>query len=183
MSTNENEQPPQFTAVNARELLARIERSREEQPGRLARARTQANEARERALATEPWDELCSAVPVHDPGGEMVGMMSLPTIYGKELVGARLAFDLAACCDDEDQVAHTLNKYLSMIKDRDHLVLVTFAALSVIAEHVIADMLALIEDKAADWDLRVSLAEAARNAWTASVSDAEALFRNATDEG
>jgi hypothetical protein len=98
-------------------------------------------------------------------------MMAFPTIEGKGLFGTRLAFDLLGCCDDEEQVSETLNDYLSMVKEPGHLFLIAFAALSVIADHVIPQMLEVIEDQASNWDVRVTLAEAARNAWAARVND------------
>jgi hypothetical protein len=58
-----------------------------------------------------------------------------------------------------------------MVKEPDHLFLIAFAALSVIANHVIPQMLEVIEDQASNWDVRVTLAEAARNAWAARVND------------
>ena len=98
-------------------------------------------------------------------------MMALPSIDGKELFGTRLAFDLLGCCDDEDQVADTLSKYYAMIKDPGHMFLVAFAALDTIVNHVIPEMLRIIEDQAGNWDVRVTLADAARNAWAARVND------------
>ena len=40
-----------------------------------------------------------------------------------------------------------------------------------IANYVVPEMLRIIEDKAGNWDLRVTLADAARNAWAARVND------------
>ena len=68
-------------------------------------------------------------VPAYSRDGELAGMMAFPNIDGKELFGTRLAFDLLGCCDDEDQVAQTLAKYFTMIKDPSHTFLVAFAAL------------------------------------------------------
>jgi hypothetical protein len=71
---------PQVSTAGLRELIARLERSREEQPARVAQARTQAETERTDALASEPWDELLAAVPAYSSAGELTGMMALPTI-------------------------------------------------------------------------------------------------------
>jgi hypothetical protein len=113
---------------------------------------------------------LLSALPTYGPDGELTGMMALPSIDGKKLFRTRLAFDLLGCCDDEDQV-DTLYDYFSMVKGTGHLFLVAFAALSVVANHVVPQMLEVIEDQASNWDVRVTLADAARNAWAARVKD------------
>jgi hypothetical protein len=141
--------------------------------------RAQAETERKEALAPEPWDELLSALPTYGPDGELTGMMTLPSIDGKELFGTRLAFDLLGCCDDEDQVADTLIKYRRMAKDPAHVFLVAFAALEVIANHVVPQTLEVIEQKASNWDVRVTLADAARNAWSARVDD----IRRYPDDG
>jgi hypothetical protein len=67
MSEHDHEGAPQVGAADLRELIARLERSREEQPARLAQVRKQAEMERKGALATEPWDELFSAVPTYGP--------------------------------------------------------------------------------------------------------------------
>jgi hypothetical protein len=170
-------------AEQTREWLQHGQQSRDEQPTRLAQARTQAETERKGALAAEPWDELLSAVPTYGPDGELTGMLALPSIDGKELFGTRLAFDLLGCCDDEDQVADTVDGYFSMVKEPDHLFLVAFAALKVIANHVMPQMLEVIEDQASNWDVRVTLADAARNAWAGRVNDIRAYVNDAgTDD-
>jgi hypothetical protein len=96
---------------------------------------------RKGALAAEPWHELWTALPGYSSDGELTGMLAVPSIEGKQLFGTRLAFDLLGCCDDEDQVAATLDDYFSMVKEPDHLFLIAFAALDVIANHVVPQML------------------------------------------
>jgi hypothetical protein len=54
MSEHDHEGAPPVSAADLREMIARLERSREEQPARLAQARTQAERARHGALAAEP---------------------------------------------------------------------------------------------------------------------------------
>jgi hypothetical protein len=86
MSEHDHEVAPQVSAAALRELIARLERSREEQPARLAQARKQAEMERKGALAAEPWDELLSALPTYGPHGELTGMMALPSIDGQGAV-------------------------------------------------------------------------------------------------
>jgi hypothetical protein len=134
-------------------------------------------------LSAEPWDELLSALPTHGPDGELTGMMALPSIDGNDLFGTRLAFDLLGCCDDEEQVAETLIKYRRMVKDPAHVFLVAFAALEVIANYVVPELLGVIEDQTSNWDVRVTLADAARNAWAGRVNDIRAGVNHAgTDD-
>jgi hypothetical protein len=103
----------------------------------------------------------------------------MPTIDGKELFGTRLAFDLLSCCVDEEQVAQTLRDYLKMIRDPGHMFLVCAAALDTIANHVMPALLDTLEHQASDYEARVRLADAARNAWAARVGD---LAADETDE-
>jgi hypothetical protein len=141
MSEHDHEGTPQVRTADHRDLIARLERSREEQPARLAQARRQAETERKGALAAQLWDELLSALPTYGPDGEMTGMMALPSIDGQELFGTRLAFDLLGCCDGEEQVADTLIKYRRMVKDPAHVFLVAVAALEVIANYVVPELL------------------------------------------
>jgi hypothetical protein len=170
-------------AEHARQWLQHKQQSQDEQPTRLAQARTQAETERKGALAAEPWDELLSALPTYGPDGEMTGMMALPGIDDKELFGTRLAFDLLGCCDGEEQVADTLIKYRRMVKDPAHVFLVAVAALEVIANYVVPELLGVIEDQASNWDVRVTLADAARNAWAGRVDDIRRHADYGTTEG
>ena len=171
MTEHDHQVVPQVSAADLRELIARLDSSRAEQPARITQARAEAETARRDALSTEPWDQLLSALPAYSFDGQLTGMMAIPRVFGKELFGTRLAFDLLGCCDDEDQVADILRNYRSMIKEPDHLFLIAFSALSVIANHVVPRLLGVIEDTASDWETRVTLAGAARNAWASRVND------------
>ena len=126
---------------------------------------------------------MLSAVPTYGPDGELTGMMALPSTDGQDLFGTRLAFDLLGCCDGEEQVADTLIKYRRMVKDPGHVFLVAFAALEVIANYVVPELLGVIEDHASNWDVRVNLADAARNAWAGRVNDIRVYVNDAgTDD-
>jgi hypothetical protein len=171
MSENDRQIAPNTKPTELRDYIARLERIRDEQPARLMLARNEVELARKDALAAEPWAESCSAIPTYGSDGELSGMMAIPSIEAKELFGTRLAFDLLAYCDDEDKVADIIKKYHQMVKDRDHLLLVAFSALETIANYVVPEFLGIIEDQAANWDVRVGLADAGRHAWAARIDD------------
>jgi hypothetical protein len=162
-----------------RELIKNIEEVKQSQPARLAEARVRADTERQKALAAEPWSEMVTGLPTVGLEGELTGMLPMPTIDGKELFGTRLAFDLLSCCVDEEQVAQTLRDYLKMIRDPGHMFLVCAAALDTIANHVMPALLDTLEHQASDYEARVRLADAARNAWAARVGD---LAADETDE-
>ena len=64
-------------AEQAREWLRHLEQSRDEQPTRLASARTQAEAERKDALAAEPWDEMWFALPGYNSDGELLFTVAL----------------------------------------------------------------------------------------------------------
>ncbi|MHA7663732.1 hypothetical protein [Mycolicibacterium sp. HS_4_1] len=158
-------------AEQARWAVEQLERSRQQQPAHLANARASAAEARTIGLTAEPWWELWSAMPTHRPGGEINGMLALPTPNAKELFGARLAFDLLGCCANEHEVHEVLMSCLRMVGDPNHMMLVCAAALKTIANHVVPQMLDDLEAHGSNYDVRVFLADAARNAWQPRVAD------------
>jgi hypothetical protein len=145
--------------------------ARRTQPTRLLDARACAEYERDKALVEEPWSSVMTGFPTVDRDGELTGMLPMPTIEGKELFGTRLAFDLLGCCGNEAQVQETFNDYFSMVREPDHLFLVAFAALDTIANHLMPALLDTLEHQASDYDSRVRLADAARNAWSARVND------------
>jgi len=158
---------------SASDILRRIKRDRDEQPTRLLQAREQAAEARDECLAIEDerWDGTWTAVPIVDDTGEMNGLYAMPSIDGKELFGTRLAFDLLGCSAADDQVDETMENYFGMVREPAHMFLVCAAALKVIAKHVVPQMLDDLEQHASNYNARVLLADAARNAWTTRVND------------
>lgn len=167
--TDQNEQLDIINrgAVAARAFLAGLEENKRLQPERLGQARAQADDEKIKALAAEPWADVVAGIPTVD----FSGILTMPTIDGKELFGTRLAFDLLGCCADEDQVAEKLTECYSMIGDPAHMFLVCAAALDTIANHVVPVLLDNYEEKTSDYEVRVRLADAARNAWAARVVD------------
>jgi hypothetical protein len=185
MTTNETDltlEQMDETLSAARLILRRrvdeIEQAQAAQPARLIEARAKAEAARAEALAEEPWTSVMTGFPTVNLDGELTGMLPMPTIDGKELFGTRLAFDLLGCCADEAHVKEKFDEYFSMVREPDHLFLVAFAALDTIANHIVPALLNTLEHQASDFDARVRLADAARNAWTARVND----LRGSTDE-
>ena len=79
-------------AAAARKLLADLERARDEQPAILAKMRDEAEEERDRCRVEEPWMDTVGAIPSYvdnDGVAELHGMMSMPSIAGKEVWGCR----------------------------------------------------------------------------------------------
>lgn len=152
----------------ARKRLADVDEGRRSQPARLAEARAKAEDERIKSLVAEPWSDFIKGIP----SVEFSAMLAMPSIDAKEVFGTRLAFDLLGCCADEDQVAEKLRECFKMTGgDPGHPFLVCAAALETIASHVMPALLDTLENQARDYDTRVRLADAARNAWTARVAD------------
>ena len=158
-------------ADELRRFVADSRRAQQSQPERLAEARARAEAEKRKALAAEPWSEVMTGVPTVDTGGELTGMLSMPTIEGKELFGTRLAFELLGCCADEERVVKTLGECFKMTRDPRHAMFVAFAALETIATEVFPAVLDILEQETGDYEARVRLADAARSAWAARVGD------------
>ncbi|MEP9391197.1 hypothetical protein ABLE94_02910 [Gordonia sp. VNK1] len=154
---------PATIATDLRQLIAHLEQSRDTQPQRLADMRTQADAERDHARIGEPWMDTVGALPATDEAGNLTGVMGLPSLDAKSLWGARLAFDLVSRGLPAKEI---LSELFSDIRDTDHLMLVLAAACETLAESIVAPMLEEIETRASDYDMRVSLADAARNAWS-----------------
>lgn len=155
--------------VLAREA-AHIAKTRGEQPARLAEMRGQAEQERDRARVEEPWLDHVGAIPsytTNDGTLELAGMMALPTIAAKDVWGARLAFDVAS---SERPANDVVMDYFGDIRDSDHLMMVFASAIDTLAD-VIKPMLDVIEQKASDYEMRVRLVDAARNAWVTRISE------------
>ena len=163
-------------ANRLRDQIARIKRARDAQPDSLAKARSDADEARGWAVIEDPWDELVSALPMADVDGRRTGdAIALPSLTAKELMGARLAFDLLDCGEDLDQIEEVQTRYFHELHgDTGVLFLVAFAALSTIASVVVPQMLNEIETQASNYDARVMLAEARAKAWRGRVKEFDA---------
>lgn len=166
-------------ASEARRLLAHLEKTRDDQPSKLAEMRGKAEQERDRARVEEPWLDHVGAIPSYTSDGEnlqLAGMMALPTIAAKDVWGARLAFDVASSDRPANDV---VMEYFGDIRDPEHLMFVFASAIDTLADHVIKPMLDVIEQKASDYEMRVRLADAARNAWVTRISE----ISRATEEG
>lgn len=164
-------------ADQARALLNHIRKSRDEQPALVAKAREEAEEARGWAILEEPWNTLVTALPAYDAEGNRTGnALTLPSITAKELMAARLAFDmLDAGLDAEDcpdNIEDVKNRYFTELGgDTGVLFLVCMAALDTIATLVVPQMVDELETHASNYDVRVMLAEARTKAWRGRVSE------------
>jgi hypothetical protein len=171
------DQTDEATIETATEILRRrieqIERSRNEQPERLARARQQAVEARGWAVIEEPWENDIAALPTCNSEGERTGdSLTLPNITAKETYGARLAFDMLDCGDDYDRIEEVQSRYFRMVGcDPGCMFLLAMSALSTISTAVVPQMLDEIETQASNYETRVMLAEARHKAWNARIAD------------
>ncbi|UAK38562.1 hypothetical protein K8O93_01845 [Gordonia bronchialis] len=157
-------------AEEARRLLAHLERSRDTQPQRLADMRASADAERTRALNDEPWMETVGALPTYNAAGELTGLMGLPSLDAKTVWGARLAFDLVSRDLPPKDI---ISEYFGHITDVDHLMLVFAEACETFAEAIVTPLLDIIERTASDYDTRVRLVDAARNAWSVRCADLE----------
>ncbi|WP_319454250.1 MULTISPECIES: hypothetical protein [unclassified Mycobacterium] len=151
-----------------RRRITEMERSRDEQPARLAKARSDAEEARGWALLEEPLDGQVKSIT------SIVGTaaLSLPNITARELWGARLAFDLLDCGDDFDQIDAVINRLFSAANgDTGVSMVLMSAALSTIASLIVPQLLDEIEHTGSNYDERVRLAEARAKAWRGRVAE------------
>jgi hypothetical protein len=160
------------TLLSAKDILRRrveeLELSRDEQPARLAKARSEADEARGWALIEEPFENQVKSISSVD--GTVA--LALPNITAKELWGARLAFDLLDCGDDYDQIDTVMNRLFSTVNgDTGMAFLIATSALSTIASLVVPQLLEEIEHSASDYDERVRLAQARAKAWAGRVDE------------
>ncbi|MAU83882.1 MAG: hypothetical protein CME34_18830 [Gordonia sp.] len=169
----ENQQDPDLDliergAAEARNLIAHIEKTRDEQPARLADMRNQAAIERDRCLVEEPWLDHVGAIPSYTKDGELSGMLALPTVDAKEIWGSRLAFDAVS---SDKPAADVVVNYFRDIKDPEHMMLILTAAVDTLADYIVAPLLDEIEQRGGDYEARVRLADAARNAWAARISE------------
>lgn len=162
----------EICAEPLRNYILAVEHARDTQPDRLAATRVMAAQARTETLAAEPWADMWSAHPMTDMDGELTGMMALPNIDGKELWGARVAFDFLDATGDENRVKDCLDRYFTATEGNvEHLFFIFSSALCTIAEHVMPALLENLEKQASDYDSRVLFADAARNAWATRLND------------
>ncbi|MCX2934042.1 hypothetical protein ORI20_27620 [Mycobacterium sp. CVI_P3] len=165
-----------------RERIAAIEKSREDQPAKLEKARAEADEAREQSLLIEPWTEELSTLRCYRGDGQPTGtVMHLPNLIAKEMFGARMAFDMLDCSDDStgERIEEVRNRYFALLGgDTGNLFLVAFAALDTIATIVVPQLLDAIEQQASNWDTRVMLAEARAKSWRGRIAEHRGIPAN-----
>lgn len=164
-------------ASQAQQLLDNIRKSREEQPALLAKARSEAEEARGWSLIEEPWESLITALPAYDAEGNRTGnALALPSITAKELFAARMAFDMLDAGldvdDDPNRIDEVKQRYFELLNgDTGLLFLVAMAALDTIATLIVPQMVEELEARASNYDVRVMLAEARTKSWNGRVSE------------
>ena len=164
MTTAENEEIENkiiadgFAAIEEmRAQLAAIEKAKEEQPARLAKARADADVARGWSLIEEPFETQFKTISSTDG----TTSLSLLNITARELWGARLCFDLLDCGDDYDAIDTVISRMFSTVNgDTGIAMVVMSAALSTIAGLVVPELLYEIEHSGSNWDERVRLCEA-----------------------
>ncbi len=178
-SLDEFEAATQTAQSILRRRIEGIKQSREAQPERLAKARSDADEARGWALIEDPLESHVATVP-----SDGNTALELPSIVAKELWGARLAFDLLDCGDDFDRIDEVMTRLFTTAKgDTGIAFLITSAALSTIAGIVVPQLLEEIEHSGSNYDARVMLAEARVKAWHGRVADAGAASDLGDAEG
>lgn len=157
-----------------------MQRAKAEQPERLAKARSDAEEARGWALIEE---DLASQIKTMNSANG-TATLALPNITARELWGARLAFDLLDCGDDYDQIdAVTARLFSAANGDTGITMVIMSAALSTIASVVVPQLLEEIELGASNYDERVRLAEARAKAWNGRVSEIRQMNKELGEKG
>jgi hypothetical protein len=145
-----------------RRYIEHVERTKEEQPERLAAARAAADEACGWSLIEEPFEEQCAEIPALNSDN----WLTLPNFVAKELWGARLCFDLLDAGEDFDQIDAILARLFTTVGgDTGTAMLIMSAALSTIAGVVVPQFLEEIETRGSNYEARTLLAEARRKAW------------------
>jgi hypothetical protein len=156
------------TVAAAHALIDRIEKSRDEQPARLAKARSDAEEARGWALIEEPFADQVTSITSVDG----TATLTIPNIVAKELWGVRLCFDLLDCGEDFDQIDAVMSRLFATVNgDPGTAFLIATSAMSTIAGLVVPELLREIERSGSNYDERVKLAEARAKAWHGRVSE------------
>jgi hypothetical protein len=183
MTTQHNDIDPSDTQAVIKQLedqIAAMERAREDQPERLAKARSDAEESRGWALIEEPLNGQVKSLASIDG----TASLSFPNITARELWGARLCFDLLDCGDDFDQIDEVISRLFSAANgDTGIAMVIMSAALSTIASLVVPQLLDEIEHSGSNYNERVRLAEARAKAWNGRVSELRGPQADAADCG
>ncbi|WP_261877024.1 hypothetical protein [Mycobacterium marinum] len=167
LNLDEIEAVTQSAQAILRRRIADIEQAREDQPERMAKARSDADEARGWALIEDPFENHVATIPTIDGSAAL----ALPNITAKELWGARLAFDLLDAGEDFDQIDTVMSRLFTTVNgDTGVAFLIASAALSTIAGVVVPQLLEEIEHSGSNFDERVKLAEARAKAWHGRVA-------------
>lgn len=168
-----------FAAVNEmRARVAAIEKAREEQPGRLAKARADAEVARDWAQIQEPFKDQVQSLTSIDG----TATLALPNITARELWGARMCFDLLDCGDDYEKIDAVISELFTTCNgDPGITMTVMSAALSTIAGLVVPQLLEEIEHSGSNWDERVRLCEARAKAWNGRADELRQINDAAAD--
>lgn len=139
------------------------------QAAALTKVRAAAEQARLDTMSAEPWSAVCSPDPITDNEGQPWGVVSAPSIVGKEIWGCRLAYDILDTGVGGGDVHAVLNRYFTACATVEHAFLVVSAALATIAKHVTPHLIADLERRG-NYEARVQLVEGARNAWAVRVN-------------
>jgi hypothetical protein len=167
-----------------REHVKAMEEAKATQPERLAKARSDAEEARGWALIEEPFADQVTTISGHSEYGDERSSLSVPNMVAKELWGARLCFDLLDCGDDFDRIDEVISRLFSTAGgDTGLAMLIMSAALSTIASLVVPQLLNEIEHGGSNFDERVRLAEARAKAWNGRAAELREAQDDATDCG
>ncbi len=149
-------------ADQIRARIKEIETARGTQAERLATARAEAEEARGWSLLEELFEDQFTTVTSVDG----TASLALSSVTARELLGARLCFDLLDCGDDYDQIDEVISRLFTTTGGDTGLTMVIMAAaLSTAAARVVPQLLNEIEQSGSNWDTRVRLCEARAKAW------------------
>jgi hypothetical protein len=172
MTIEELDQLVESASDILRRRIDEMEAAKTSQPERLAKARSDAEEARGWALLEEPLDGQVSTLAGHNEYGDERSTLAIPNYVAKELWGARLAFDLLDVGDDYDEIdAVTSRLFAAAGGDPGVMMLIQAAALSTIASLIVPQLLDEIETRASNYNERVRLCEARAKAWNGRVAE------------
>lgn len=171
-------------AERLREQVAVIGYARDTQPERLAKARADADVARDWSQIEDPFANNLAALRVYTRAGEpTANTLATPSAEAKVLYGARLAFDMLDAGCDDGQIDDVKSRYFAMSGgDPGIAMIIAFEALEIIASTVVPKMLGGLEH-GGNYDARVLLAEAQVKAWRTRISDPQITSPADGDDG
>ncbi|MGB3285309.1 hypothetical protein [Mycolicibacter algericus] len=160
-------------AERLREQIKAIERARDSQPERLAKARAEAETAADWSRIEEPFSQYVTELRAQTLGGDPLSTsIALPSMQAKCLYGIRLAFDALDAGEDPDLLDEVKSRYFTMVGGDPGLAFLIFAeALETIASLVVPQLLDDLEQHGSNYDARVMLAEARVKAWSDRVGN------------